>query len=82
MSVPKYTKLEKRWLHNGYGGESQFLRRSGLDIKSKCDRIEGQRRVRAMMGDDGTYEEPSLADMDRESRDAVMNAIMFGTRPY
>lgn len=77
-----YTKAERKWLHNGYGGEKAFLRRSGLDMNNQRDRDEGRKLVRAMMRDDGSADEPWMLDIGRAERDAIMDAIIYGTPLY
>lgn len=77
-----YTPAQKKWPNNGFGGERQFLARQGLDFYTIEGRKEGRRQVRALMRQDGSAEEEWMLEMGRDERDKVMDAIMYGIRPY
>lgn len=77
-----YSQGEHKWLHNGFGGEQEFLERHALNINNADDRAEGRRLVRAMMDDDGSAENPWMLDMERSERELVMNAVIHGITPY
>lgn len=50
-AVPPYTREEKRWLSEHYGGEQRFLTVHGLSIYDEEDREDGRRIARGFMSD-------------------------------